>query len=154
MRSTKEELNSQSVTYSSSSVLEAYNTVVVTNSGFPTVLSSSQNLAMPVKHNVSLLNLPDVEEVPSHDGETILLWCPEKEKRNTYRCGQHTVRLAGCRIQSFSRKARSLRAQAQLIETRTETLTFEKRAERKTEVREQALSSSHQGNPIVEKLPF
>ncbi|GFV24246.1 transposon Tf2-6 polyprotein [Trichonephila clavipes] len=32
MRSTKEELNSQSVTYTSSSVLEAYNTVVVTNS--------------------------------------------------------------------------------------------------------------------------
>ncbi|GFX30171.1 phosphatase and actin regulator 2 [Trichonephila clavipes] len=71
MRSTKEELNSQSVTYTSSSVLEAYNTVVVTNSGFPTVLSSSQNHAMPVKHNVSLWNLPDVEEVPSHDGETV-----------------------------------------------------------------------------------
>ncbi|GFW19370.1 peptidase A2 domain-containing protein [Trichonephila clavipes] len=33
MRSTKEELNSQSVTYTSSSVLETYNTVVVTNSG-------------------------------------------------------------------------------------------------------------------------
>ncbi|GFV91774.1 phosphatase and actin regulator 2 [Trichonephila clavipes] len=71
MRSTKEELNSPSVTYSSSSVLETYNTVVVTNSGFPTVLSSSQNHAMPVKHNVSLLNLPDVEEVPSHDEETV-----------------------------------------------------------------------------------
>ncbi|GFW79183.1 phosphatase and actin regulator 2 [Trichonephila clavipes] len=70
MRSTKE-LNSPSVTYTSSSVLEAYNTVVVTNSGFPTVLSSSQNHAMPVKRNVSLLNLPDVEEVPSHDGETV-----------------------------------------------------------------------------------
>ncbi|GFT57089.1 phosphatase and actin regulator 2 [Trichonephila clavipes] len=70
MRSTKEELNSQSVTYTSSSVLETYNTVVVTNSGFPTVLSSSQNHAMPV-NNVSLLNLPDVEEVPSHDGETV-----------------------------------------------------------------------------------
>ncbi|GFT17762.1 phosphatase and actin regulator 2 [Trichonephila clavipes] len=71
MRSTKEELNSQSVAYTSSSVLETYNTVVVTNSGFPTVLSSSQNHAMPVKHNVSLLNLPDVEEVPSHDGEIV-----------------------------------------------------------------------------------
>ncbi|GFX15542.1 phosphatase and actin regulator 2 [Trichonephila clavipes] len=71
MRSTKEEFNFQSVTYSSSSVLEIYNTVVVTNSGFPTVLSSSQNHAMPVKHNVSLLNLPDVEEVTSHDGETV-----------------------------------------------------------------------------------
>ncbi|GFV89463.1 transposon Tf2-6 polyprotein [Trichonephila clavipes] len=69
MRSTKE-LNSPSVTYTSSSVLETYNTVVVTNSGFPTVLSSSQNHAMPVKH-VSLLNLSDVEEVPSYDGETV-----------------------------------------------------------------------------------
>ncbi|GFX52568.1 phosphatase and actin regulator 2 [Trichonephila clavipes] len=36
-----------------------------------TVLSSSQNHALPVKHNVFLWNLPDVEEVPSHDGETV-----------------------------------------------------------------------------------
>ncbi|GFW23099.1 phosphatase and actin regulator 2 [Trichonephila clavipes] len=77
MRSTKEELNSQSVTYTLSSVLETYNTVVVTNSGFPTVLSSSQNHAMPVKHNVSLLNLPDVEEVPSYDEEIVLSVLPE-----------------------------------------------------------------------------
>ncbi|GFU07726.1 phosphatase and actin regulator 2 [Trichonephila clavipes] len=56
---------------------ETYNTVVVTNSGFPTVLSSSQNHAMPVIHNVSLLNLPDVEEVPSHDGENVLSVLPE-----------------------------------------------------------------------------
>ncbi|GFW38677.1 hypothetical protein TNCV_3880441 [Trichonephila clavipes] len=26
---------------------------------------------MPVKHNVLMWNLPDVEEVPSHDGETV-----------------------------------------------------------------------------------
>ncbi|GFW78309.1 phosphatase and actin regulator 2 [Trichonephila clavipes] len=76
MRSTKD-LNSPSVTYTSSSVLETYNTVVVTNSGFPTVLSSSQNPAMPVIHNVSMLNLPDVEEVPSHDGEIVLSVLPE-----------------------------------------------------------------------------
>ncbi|GFT67303.1 phosphatase and actin regulator 2 [Trichonephila clavipes] len=43
----------------------------INNSVHPTVLSSSQNHAMPVKHNVSLWNLPDVEEVPSHDGETV-----------------------------------------------------------------------------------
>ncbi|GFS73013.1 transposon Tf2-6 polyprotein [Trichonephila clavipes] len=77
MRSTKEEFNSPSVTYTSSSVLETYNTVVITNSGFPTVLSSSQNHAMPVKHNVSLLNLPDVEEVPSYDEEIVLSVLPE-----------------------------------------------------------------------------
>ncbi|GFW41893.1 transposon Tf2-6 polyprotein [Trichonephila clavipes] len=43
----------------------------INDSVHPTVLSSSQNHAMPVKHNVFLLNLPDVEEVPSHDGETV-----------------------------------------------------------------------------------
>ncbi|GFT08794.1 phosphatase and actin regulator 2 [Trichonephila clavipes] len=30
-----------------------------------------KSVLMPVKNNVSLLNLPDVEEVPSHDGETV-----------------------------------------------------------------------------------
>ncbi|GFS74104.1 hypothetical protein TNCV_3280621 [Trichonephila clavipes] len=48
-----------------------------------------KDVLMPVKHNVFLWNLPDVEEVPSHDGGTILLWSPWK-----YRCGQRTVRLA------------------------------------------------------------
>ncbi|GFX95900.1 phosphatase and actin regulator 2 [Trichonephila clavipes] len=77
MSETEKQCNSPSVTYTSSSVLETYNTVVVTNSGFPTVLSSSQNHAMPVIHNVFLLNLPDVEEVPSYDGETVLSVLPE-----------------------------------------------------------------------------
>ncbi|GFW74103.1 phosphatase and actin regulator 2 [Trichonephila clavipes] len=43
----------------------------INDSVHPTVLSSSQNHAMPVKHNFFLLNLPDVEELPSHDGETV-----------------------------------------------------------------------------------
>ncbi|GFV85177.1 phosphatase and actin regulator 2 [Trichonephila clavipes] len=30
-----------------------------------------KGVLMPVKHNVSLFNLPDVEEVPSHDGESV-----------------------------------------------------------------------------------
>ncbi|GFV92530.1 transposon Tf2-6 polyprotein [Trichonephila clavipes] len=30
-----------------------------------------KDVLMPVKHNVFLLNLPDVKEVPSHDGETV-----------------------------------------------------------------------------------
>ncbi|GFX95445.1 phosphatase and actin regulator 2 [Trichonephila clavipes] len=78
MSETEKQRNSPSVLYSSSSVLETYNTVVVTNSGFKmTVLSSSQNHAMLVKHNASLLNLPDVEEVPSHDGEIVLSVLPE-----------------------------------------------------------------------------
>ncbi|GFT22365.1 phosphatase and actin regulator 2 [Trichonephila clavipes] len=77
MSETEKQRNSPSVTYTSSSVLETYNTVVVTNSGFPTILSSSQNHAMPVKHNVSLLNLPDVEELPSYGGEIVLFVFPE-----------------------------------------------------------------------------
>ncbi|GFW03248.1 hypothetical protein TNCV_463621 [Trichonephila clavipes] len=96
MRSTKE-LNSPSVTYTSSSVLETYNTVVVTNSGFPTVLSSSQSHALPVIHNVSLLNLPDVEEslsVPSFLYASDSPLVSMKKKRYKYRCGQRMVRLA------------------------------------------------------------
>ncbi|GFW72640.1 phosphatase and actin regulator 2 [Trichonephila clavipes] len=30
-----------------------------------------KDVLMPVKHNVFLWNFPDVEEVPSHDGETV-----------------------------------------------------------------------------------
>ncbi|GFU92053.1 transposon Tf2-6 polyprotein [Trichonephila clavipes] len=41
-----------------------------------------------------------------------------KEKRNTYRCGQRTVRIA---VVACSQKPSSLRAQAQLSETKTET---------------------------------
>ncbi|XP_042897503.1 phosphatase and actin regulator 1 isoform X5 [Parasteatoda tepidariorum] len=52
------------------------NTVVVSSSCVPGSLTS-QNNAIPVIHNVSLLNLPDVEEVPSHDGEIILSSLPE-----------------------------------------------------------------------------
>ncbi|GFU83587.1 phosphatase and actin regulator 2 [Trichonephila clavipes] len=65
-------VGSNSRSPSPSPMEETYNTVVVTNSGFPTVLSSSQNHAMPVIHNVSLLKLPDVEEVHSHEGEIVL----------------------------------------------------------------------------------
>ncbi|GFU47020.1 phosphatase and actin regulator 2 [Trichonephila clavipes] len=34
-------------------------------------LVKKKDVLMPVKHNVFLWNLPDVEEVPSHDGETV-----------------------------------------------------------------------------------
>ncbi|GFV98582.1 phosphatase and actin regulator 2 [Trichonephila clavipes] len=65
-----------------------------------------KDVLMPVKHNVFLWNLPDVEEMPSHDGETVQFssGLVEKGKRK-YRCGQRTVRLAGYgiqEIQSFS----------------------------------------------------
>ncbi|GFY24463.1 phosphatase and actin regulator 2 [Trichonephila clavipes] len=55
----------------------------INDSVHPTVLSSSQNHAMPMKHNVFLLNLPDVEEMPSHDGETVQFssGLDEKEKK-------------------------------------------------------------------------
>ncbi|GFW63133.1 hypothetical protein TNCV_4454811 [Trichonephila clavipes] len=48
------------------------------------------------------------------------------------------------------KKARSLRAQAQLIQSETKTLTIEKKAEKETEVSEQAFPSSHHENLIVE----
>ncbi|GFU11086.1 phosphatase and actin regulator 2 [Trichonephila clavipes] len=59
MSETEKQRNSPSVTYTSSSVLETYNTVVVTNSGFPTVLSSSQNHAMPSLSVPSFLYVSD-----------------------------------------------------------------------------------------------
>ncbi|GFX15557.1 hypothetical protein TNCV_3304861 [Trichonephila clavipes] len=80
----------------------------------PTVLSSSQNHAMPVKHNsLSVPSFLYVSDSP--------LVSMKKEKRKTYRCGQRTVRLAGCGIQKSS-----LRAQAQQIQTKTCGLLREK----------------------------
>ncbi|GFW59204.1 phosphatase and actin regulator 2 [Trichonephila clavipes] len=69
MRSTKEELIKKGVLMPDGTDKDQDSKI--NDSVHPTVLSSSQNHAMPVKHNVSLLNLPDVEEVPSHDGETV-----------------------------------------------------------------------------------
>ncbi|GFX17370.1 hypothetical protein TNCV_1493841 [Trichonephila clavipes] len=71
-----------------------------------------------------------------------------KEKRNTYRCGQRTVRIA---VMACSQKQGSLRAQAQL---KTRTKTFElveekqklldiRERKRTREVREQALPSAY-----------
>ncbi|GFW79339.1 phosphatase and actin regulator 2 [Trichonephila clavipes] len=69
MRSTKEEFIKKGVLMPDGTDKDQDSEI--NDSVHPTVLSSSQNHAMPVKHNVSLLNLPDVEEVPSHDGETV-----------------------------------------------------------------------------------
>ncbi|GFW96141.1 transposon Tf2-6 polyprotein [Trichonephila clavipes] len=127
MRSTKDQLIKKGVLMPDGSDKDQDSKI--NDSVHPSVLSSSQNHAMPVKNHVFLWNLPDVEEVPSHDGETILLWSPWK-----YRCGQRTVRLAGCgiqEIQSFSRKPRNLRAQAQLSETKTETCELLVKREKK-----------------------
>ncbi|GFS99075.1 phosphatase and actin regulator 2 [Trichonephila clavipes] len=69
MRSTKDQLVKKDVLmpYGSDKDQDSR----INDSVHPSVLSSSQNHAMPVKHNVFLGNLPDVEEVPSHDGETV-----------------------------------------------------------------------------------
>ncbi|GFU87778.1 hypothetical protein TNCV_4451241 [Trichonephila clavipes] len=63
-----------------------------------------KDVLMPVKHNVFLWNVPDVEEslsVPSFlyvsDSHLVSM---KKEKRQTYRCGQRTVRMADCGSQS------------------------------------------------------
>ncbi|GFU73669.1 phosphatase and actin regulator 2 [Trichonephila clavipes] len=69
MRSSKEELVKKDVLVPDGTDKDQHSKI--NDSVHPTVLSSSQNHAMPVKHNVFLLNLSDVEEVPSHDGETV-----------------------------------------------------------------------------------
>ncbi|GFY21565.1 phosphatase and actin regulator 2 [Trichonephila clavipes] len=69
MRSTKDQLIKKDVLMPDGSDKDQDSKI--NDSVHPSVLSSSQNHAMPVKHNVFLLNLPDVEEVPSHDGETV-----------------------------------------------------------------------------------
>ncbi|GFV08989.1 phosphatase and actin regulator 2 [Trichonephila clavipes] len=69
MRSSKEELVKKDVLMPDGTDKDQDSKI--NDSVHPTVLSSSQNHAMPVKHNVFLWNLPDVEEVPSHDGETV-----------------------------------------------------------------------------------
>ncbi|GFX59770.1 phosphatase and actin regulator 2 [Trichonephila clavipes] len=68
MRSTKEEFIKKDVLMPDGTDNDQDSKI--NDSVHPTVLSSSQNHAMPVKH-VFLWNLPDVEEVPSHDGETV-----------------------------------------------------------------------------------
>ncbi|GFY36684.1 phosphatase and actin regulator 2 [Trichonephila clavipes] len=69
MRSTKDQLIKKGVLMPDGSDKDQDSKI--NDSVHPTVLASSQNHAMPMKHNVFLWNLPDVEEVPSHDGETV-----------------------------------------------------------------------------------
>ncbi|GFY00213.1 hypothetical protein TNCV_4664651 [Trichonephila clavipes] len=111
---------------------------------------------MPVKHNVFLWNLPDVEEMPSHDGETVLFssGIHGKEKREV---PLRTADSQAGRCGMQPKAKHSLRAQAQLSETKTETMrtetveTFELvkveqkllGEERTREVREQALPSAY-----------
>ncbi|GFX58289.1 phosphatase and actin regulator 2 [Trichonephila clavipes] len=97
-----------------------------------------KDVLMPVKHNVFLWNLPDVEEVPSHDGETILLWSPWK-----YRCGQRTVSMAvvACSQNQavFARRRNELKLKQKLLDIRAEL----ERERRTREVREQLPSEYH-----------
>ncbi|GFU83313.1 hypothetical protein TNCV_3739241 [Trichonephila clavipes] len=99
-----------------------------------------KDVLMPVKHNVFLWNLPDVEEMPSH----ILLWSPWK-----YRCGQRTVRLAvvACSQNQavFARRRIKVKAELKLKKERLlrKNLELEQRERRTREVREQALPSEN-----------
>ncbi|GFT01046.1 phosphatase and actin regulator 2 [Trichonephila clavipes] len=113
----------------------------------PTVLSSSQNHAMPVKNNVFLLNLPDVEE--------ILLWYPWKGKkeyvplRTAYKSprvaeqcdvniqsinqssGQRTVRLAGCGIQEIQLSSKNAVFARRRSKSKLKLLNIREKAEKK-----------------------
>ncbi|GFV25587.1 hypothetical protein TNCV_1983831 [Trichonephila clavipes] len=103
----------------------------------PKIQLVEKDVLMPVKHNVFLWNLPDVEEVPSHDGETILLWSPWK-----YRCGQRTVRMAvmACSQKQavFARRRSKSKPKRKLLDIRAEL-----ERGRTREVREQALPSEY-----------
>ncbi|GFV76905.1 hypothetical protein TNCV_689751 [Trichonephila clavipes] len=72
-----------------------------------------KDVLMPVKHNVFLWNLPDVEEVPSHSPLVSL----KKEKRDV---PLRTAYSQAGRL--WQPKPSCLRAQAQLSETKTETM--------------------------------
>ncbi|GFW92506.1 hypothetical protein TNCV_518231 [Trichonephila clavipes] len=93
-----------------------------------------KDVLMPVKHNVFLWNLPDVEEMPSHDGETILLWSPWK-----YRCGQRTVRLAVVTCSQnqavFARRRIKVKAELKLELVKVKQKLLNIRAERKENAR-------------------
>ncbi|GFY25870.1 integrase catalytic domain-containing protein [Trichonephila clavipes] len=130
MRSTKEELMKKGVLMPDGTDKDQDSKI--NDSAHPTVLSSYQNRAMPVKHNVSLLNLPDVEEslsVPSFlyvSDSPLVSMKKEKGISTAADSGQSGWPLWNPIVS----KARSLRAQAQLIKTETKTWTFEKRAEK------------------------
>ncbi|GFV30496.1 hypothetical protein TNCV_3857711 [Trichonephila clavipes] len=115
----------------------------------PKINLLKKDVLMPVKHNVFLWNLPDIEEVPSHDGETILLWSPWK-----YRCGQRTVRLAvvACsQNQSqavFARRRSKQKLKLELVEEKQKLLDIR---ERKGE-RERCASRRYLLNIIQTKL--
>ncbi|GFT14811.1 phosphatase and actin regulator 2 [Trichonephila clavipes] len=98
-----------------------------------------KDFLMPVKHNVFLWNLPDVEEVPSHDGETILLWSPWK-----YRCGQRTVRMAvvACSQNQavFASRRNELKLKQKLLDIRAEL-------ERERRTRESAKEGRNWNSP-------
>ncbi|GFV06739.1 hypothetical protein TNCV_1611521 [Trichonephila clavipes] len=68
------------------------------------------------------------------------------KKRRTYRCGQRTVRLAGCGMQP---KPSSLRAQAQLMRTETcGLLRIERKRESGKEERRRCASRRYHENII------
>ncbi|GFT14784.1 phosphatase and actin regulator 2 [Trichonephila clavipes] len=75
------------------------------------------------KINVSLLNLPDVEEVPSHDGETVQFSSSLDEKGKKEEVPLRTAYSQVGRLwhpgNPIVSRQRSLRAQAQQIQTKT-----------------------------------
>ncbi|GFV17279.1 hypothetical protein TNCV_333341 [Trichonephila clavipes] len=99
----------------------------INDSVHPSVLSSSQNHAMPVKHNVFLLNLRDVEEVPSHDGETDIFSSGLDEKGKKEYVPLRTAYSQACRCGMQPKAKHSLRAQARQIQTKTIGLLRERK---------------------------
>ncbi|GFX17377.1 hypothetical protein TNCV_1493911 [Trichonephila clavipes] len=107
-----------------------------------------KDVLMPVKHNVFLWNLPDVEEMPSHDGETILLWYPWKGKkeyvplRTAYSQDSRYGMQPKARQSSRAGAAKTRTKTFELVEEKQKLLDIRER-KRTREVREQALPSAY-----------
>ncbi|GFV94765.1 hypothetical protein TNCV_3864881 [Trichonephila clavipes] len=103
-------------------------------------------------HNRKNVNTLKVESEKQNSDEFanlqyILLWSPWK-----YRCGQRTVRLAGYSIQWLSTTPRSLRAQAQQIQTRTETMGLLRIRKREKAKKERRRCASRRYRPHTMEL--
>ncbi|GFW26961.1 phosphatase and actin regulator 2 [Trichonephila clavipes] len=103
-----------------------------------------KDVLVPVKHNVFLWNLPDVEEVPSHDGETILLWYPWKGKKEYVPL--RTAYSQDSRYGMQPKARQSSRAGA--AKTRTETFELVEEKQKLLDIREkrERESLSSRGN--------
>ncbi|GFS83559.1 transposon Tf2-9 polyprotein [Trichonephila clavipes] len=111
-----------------------------------------KDVLMPVKHNVFLWNLPDVEEMPSHDGETVQFssGIHGKEKKEYV-----PLRTADSQDSSYGMQPKARQSsRAGAAKTRTETFELVEEKQKLLDIREKkkresAKFSSATGNRSV-----